>query len=208
MKIRLFVICFFVFVPLLKAQKVVQKTILSPNNQIVLVDTKDCYKVELQTSISKEILVEANIEGQYHKNIVVKVEEDGVNLLVGIEFLPSIAKQNDKLSAHKIIPSIGLKIFMPEHIDATVFGTNSTVVASGKFKNLKVILADGNCTVKNVSETVNVQTQKGDIHVFTNTGDIEAKSIYGAVKLLKLPKGDSVYKLASIEGNIYVNKTE
>lgn len=188
-------------------QKVIRKTIINPDNQAIQIDTKNCYKVILETSKNKELSIAAEIEGEYQKDLVVKIEEDGSNVLVGAGFLPNFVNPNDKLSAHKVL-SISLKIRVPEYCYVTIFGTNSQVEATGKYRKLKVSLATGNCFLNNVTESVEVKTQKGTINLVTQKGNIEAESAYGVVKLPKIPEGNSNYKLVSVEGNIYVKKTE
>ncbi|GMN09711.1 hypothetical protein MTsPCn9_17540 [Croceitalea sp. MTPC9] len=207
MKASYLLIFIFLFPQFLVGQKVVEKAILNPDQQYIQLDTKNCYLVELSTSKNKELRIEAYIEGEYTKDLVVRLEEDGSNVLVSVDFLPNFVAPNDKLSAHKVI-SIALKLAIPEFCDVTVFGTNSKVVAEGRYRNLKISLANGDCLLKDVSENVEVKTQKGNINVMANKGAIEAKSTYGSVKMFKLAEGDSTYKLVSVEGNIYVNKTE
>ena len=161
----------------------------------------------METSKNKELLVEAAIEGEYEKDLVVKIEEDGSNVLVSADFLPNFIAPNDKLSAHKVI-SIALKITIPEYCIVNVFGTNSKVEATGTYRNLKVSLDTGDCVLQNVIEQAEVKTQKGTITIKTKEGEIDAKSTYGTVKLSNIPEGNSRYKLSSVEGNIYVKKTE
>jgi hypothetical protein len=207
MKVTYLLISVFLFAQFLTGQKLIRKTIINPENQSIQVDTKNCFQVLLETSKEKELKVAATIEGEYQKDLVVKIEEDGLNVLVSTDFLPNFKAPNDKLSVHKVI-SIALKITIPENCSVNVFGTNSTVLASGIYRKLKISLATGDCTLNSVTETVEVKTQKGTINVVTNEGKIDAKSVYGKVNLAKIPEGNSSYKLASVEGNIYVNKTE
>lgn len=207
MKASYIFISFFLFSQFVIGQKVVEKTILNPDKQYIQLDTKNCYLVDLSTSKGKELSVEASIEGEYSKDLAVRIEEDGANVLVSAGFLPNFIAPNDKLSAHKVI-SIALKVTMPEYCNVNVFGTNSKVVTTGKYKQLKISLANGDCTLNNVIENVDVKTQKGTIKVITREGKIDAKSTYGKVKTAKIPEGNSSYKLFSVEGNIYVNKTE
>ncbi len=188
-------------------QKTIRKTIINSEKQSIQVDTKNCYLVTLKTSKENELKVEASIEGEYEKDLAVKIEEDGANVLVSADFLPNFVAPNDKLSAHKVI-SISLKIIIPDYCNVNVYGTNSKVLASGKYKVLKISLDSGDCSIVNVVENVAVKTQKGTINITAKEGKIVAESIYGSVRLAKIPAGNSSYKLVSIEGDIYVNKTD
>lgn len=207
MKVTYLLISVFLFTQFLTGQKLIHKTISNPENQSIQIDTKNCFQVLLETSKEKELKVEAAMEGEYQKDLAVKIEEDGLNVLVSADFLPSFKAPNDKLSAHKVI-SIALKIVVPENCSVNVFGTNSKVLAFGKYRKLKISLATGDCTLNSVTENVEVKTQKGAINVITNRGKIDAKSIYGKVNLGKIPDGNSSYNLTSVEGDIYVIKTE
>lgn len=207
MKVTYVLISLFLFTQFITGQKRIRKTISSPENQSIQIATENCFQVVLETSKEKVLKVEAAIEGEYEKDLAVKIEEDGLNVLVSADFLPNFKAPNDKLSAHKII-SISLKVSIPENCTVNVFGTNSKVLASGKYRKLKISLATGDCTLNSVTEIVEVKTQKGTINVITNEGKINAKSVYGVVNLAKIPEGNTSYNLASVEGNINLIKTE
>jgi len=118
-------------------------------------------------------------------------------------FLPNFKHPNDKLSAHKVI-SIKLKLKVPEYTEVRLYGTNSNVNASGNYKALNIVLADGDCTLSQVSEQVTVKTQTGNIALIAQEGTLNAKSTYGKVRLKPLKVGDNTFKLTSVEGNITV----
>ncbi|WP_350286532.1 DUF4097 family beta strand repeat-containing protein [uncultured Croceitalea sp.] len=189
------------------AQKVIRKTIVQPHTQFIQIDTKNCYRTDFYTVAGNELKVQASIEGEYAKDLVVKIEEDGANVRVSADFLPNFIAPNDKLSAHKVI-SISLHITVPEYSDLSVYGTNCRVTGSGQFRSLNVTLADGDCILSTKSETTTIKTQSGNITVHATEGKIEGKSIYGTVNIAKLPEGDLSYVLQSIEGDIVVNNTK
>jgi len=203
--ITFLLVCFFAQFSI--GQKVIRKTIINPENQAIQLNTNNCYRVILETSKNKELSIEAEIEGEYQKDLVIKIEEDGSNVYIDAGFLPNFVNPNDKLSAHKVL-SIALKITIPEDCYVNVFGTNSEVQATGKYKELKISLATGNCFLVNVTDSVRVKTQKGTISLVAESGKIEASSVYGLVKISKIPESNFNYKLESVEGNIYVSKTE
>lgn len=207
MKTSLLLIFLFIFSQSMHSQKLVKKIITNSNKQYVKIDSKNCFQVNIKTSSSKELQVKASIEGEYLKNLVVKIEENGSDVLVSAGFLPNFKSPNDKLSAHKVI-SIALDIHIPEHSHVQIFGTNSNILAQGKYKFLSVSLSDGNCTLNDVSENVEVKTQSGNIIVFAHSGLFNSRSIYGKVNDNNLPKGSSKYILNSIEGDIQISKTE
>ena len=138
---------------------------------------------------------------------MIGVEEDGSNVLISAGFQPNFVNPNDKLSAHKVV-SIAMDISLPEYTQVTLFGTNANIIVTGLYKHLNVSLADGNCRLANVSETIEVKTQKGNIFLTAREGKIDAKSNYGDVINEAIPSGDSYYRLHSVEGDIQVKRTE
>jgi len=189
------------------AQKVVKKTYVNANNDYIQIDSNNCYQVDLTTASGDELSVEAIIDGEYKKDLVVNIEQEGQTILVNTGFQPNFIFPNDKLSAHKVV-SIRLHITLPEYHDIRLYGTSSHVNATGNYKNLKVDLADGVCELRNIGENVQVKTQRGTIYLFTDKGDILATSAYGTVSGSSIPSGDSVYDLRSVEGDIHLKKTE
>lgn len=199
--------CLFICAHTIVAQKVIRKTVVNPDTQYIQIDTKNCYQTDFYTVAGNELKVRASIEGEYEKDLVVKIEEDGANVRVSADFLPNFIAPNDKLSAHKVI-SISLHITVPEYSDLSVYGTNCRVTGSGKFRSVSVTLADGDCILNTKSEMATVKTQSGNITVHTPEGKVDGKSMYGTVDITKLPEGDFSYILQSIEGDIVVNNTK
>ena len=202
---KFFPITFFIcFSHVIVAQKIIRKTVVNPNTQFIQIDTKNCYQATFDTVVGNELKVQASIEGEYAKDLVVKIEEDGINVTVSADFLPSFIAPNDKLSAHKVV-SISLNVTLPEYSDLRVYGTNCRVTGAGKFNSVDIILADGDCILNTESEVASIKTQRGDITIHTSEGKIDAKSIYGTVDINKLPEGNLIYILQSVEGDIVVN---
>ncbi|MEM9650439.1 MAG: hypothetical protein AAF969_18345, partial [Bacteroidota bacterium] len=82
------------------------------------------------------------------------------------------------------------------------------VKASGDYKDLSVRLSNGRCMLRDIGESVTVQTQKGDIFLETSNGNIEARSTYGRVVKDDIPDGYNRYILNTIEGTIQLKKTK
>ncbi len=203
-------LCFFLgcfAVVQLQGQKLVKKALVNAETEYIQIDSRFCYQVNLYTSKTEEVIVEASIEGEYAKDLIIAIEEQGINLEISAKFQPNFTNPNDKLSAHKVI-SIALDVSLPEYKNVFVFGTNSNVSATGTYKKLKVKLSDGRCSLDNVNETVEVTTQKGDILLTIPSGNINAKSIYGKIFSEDIPDGDNQFTLNTIEGEIHLKKTK
>ncbi len=206
MKGILFVLSFFCLLNL-QGQKLVKKAFLSERTKDIEINSEHCYLVDLYTANTNEIHVEAEIEGEYSKDLVITIEENETTVLISAGFQPNFNNPNDKLSAHKII-SIKLNITVPNDKRVFVYGTNSNVTMKGNYENLKVKLLDGNCSIDNVGDRVEVTTQKGNILLIADNGNIMVESTYGKVVKEHIPQGQNQYSLKTIEGNINLRKTK
>ena len=64
------------------AQKVVKKSIVNPAISLVQIDVNNCFKIQLETTDTDEILVEAFIDGEYTQDLELTVKEEGSTLLL------------------------------------------------------------------------------------------------------------------------------
>ncbi|WP_273568372.1 DUF4097 family beta strand repeat-containing protein [Maribacter halichondriae] len=161
----------------------------------------------MQTGIGDEVVVEALIDGEYKNDLLLSFREEGKTLHVGAGFQPSFNNPNDKLSAHKVV-SISLKVMLPQFKEVQVFGTNCNVAAKGEYKKLDITLADGDCHLSEVSRSVHVKTQSGDISAKISKASIDAVSKYGTVEKDNISDGPNELYLATTTGNIVIKKTE
>jgi len=187
------------------SQKLVQKEIHNPQTKYVRIDGNKCYQLVLSTHKSDFLHIAAAMEGEYAKDLIIKLEEDGNNIDISADFLPSFKAPNDKLSAHKVI-SIEMHITLPEFMDTMVYGTHTNVTAKGTYKNLSITLADGNCSLHAISEKAQVKTQTGEISLTKAKGMVTTKNVYGKVEKGQIPSGNQTYILETVEGNILINK--
>ena len=198
-------IFFFIIFSVATSQKIVKKSILNPIISTIQIDGSNCYKVEIITKAIEEVLVEAIIDGEYRKDLVLNIKQKGTSVNVSAGFQPTFENPNDKLSAHKVI-SIAVKISVPLNKSVYVLGTNSNVLSSGMYKELHVSLMDGQCSLKDITGRINIKTQSGDILVEKSSGSFVAKSKYGEISKDILPKGSSQFYLTTTTGNIRLKK--
>ncbi len=199
----------FVFIPiqLLSAQKKVQKTIFDTKDTAIEINAIDCFLVTIKTAKSNTILVEAKMEGEYGKEVLLNLHEEGKTLLIDTAFNPMFALPNDKLGAHKVL-SISLQITIPENMKVQLYGTYCNVDATGIYQNISIALNDGNCVLKDIQDKATVNTQSGAIALYTKSGTISAISKYGEVISEDILAGNQRYQLNSITGDIHIFKTE
>lgn len=191
----------------LHGQKLVRKAFVGPRTETIQIDSRFCYRIDLKTANTDEVRVSASMEGEYAKDLLVTITENGTTVQIGADFQPLFTDPNDKLSAHKVV-SIALQVTVPEYKRVVLFGTNSNVYVAGNYESLKITLSEGMCRLDNVSETVEVTTQKGDIWLTASNGDIKAESAYGHIVKENIPFGDHQFTLKTVEGNIHLMKTK
>ncbi|MDM9631281.1 hypothetical protein [Robiginitalea aurantiaca] len=200
---RAFFACYILGCGIIYGQKQLTKTLLNPGISSVSIDGTMSYKLELQTGTSKEVSVEAQMEGEYSPDLMVLFRESGTTLFIETRFSPNFEMPNDKLGAHKVI-SISLKVTVPENQDVFLNAASCQLTTFGVFKNLDIVFNDGGCNLSHRAENTEVQTGSAPIIAHLKSGVIEARSKYGEVHIDPLPRGDHHLKLHSTQGNISV----
>ncbi|MEA1786563.1 hypothetical protein U1E44_10710 [Arenibacter sp. GZD96] len=188
-------------------QKITHKTLIDPETTSIHLNAANVYQVQLATRETKEMNIEAFIDGEYSGEQLVQITKNGGTSVVSVEFQPNFEMPNDKLSAHKVL-SVALKIEVPQGKRFYLYGSEANVSITGVYSHLKVVLNDGNCTLYHVQAPVVVQTQSGVITTKGAYATIEAFSKYGAVFGEAHTSGKYSYHLSTVTGNIYLNKTE
>ena len=189
------------------AQKVVKKSVVDSHISALHIDVNNCYELSLETSKANEVMAEAIIDGEYKKDLALKLHQSGDTYFISAGFQPLFQNPNDKLSAHKVV-SISLKLIVPQYLNVSIDGGNCNVEISGDYKLLKTTLNDGSCTLLDVKEEVDVMTKSGNIYVQATAANIDAETKYGKLNSHELPASDNRYHLSSITGNINITKTE
>ena len=169
------------------------------------IDAVLAYDVLLGTNNSKEIKIQATVEGEYQNEIVLDIQESGSELFIGTIFSPEFRARNDKLSAHKVV-SIALEILLPEGHSANLKGVFTHLKASGKYKLLQVDLQDGPCHLDQLSGDIRVTSNSGSIILESKSGAVDAATEHGLLQADDLPLGNSVYYLRSKYGNIQITR--
>lgn len=191
----------------LAAQKLVKKTVLKDEVSKIQIDVGNCFEIDLGTSDSQELIVEAQIDGEYKKDLLLNITEQGATIGISAAFQPNFINPNDKLSAHKVI-SIALKVLVPKHKLVHVFGTHCNVSATGVYDLLRVSLNDGRCDLIEVSENVEVITQSGSISATYEEAKVMAQSKYGRIMGPDSDSGNGQYDLRTVTGNILLKRVE
>lgn len=189
------------------SQKKIERKVNASLISLVQIDATNSFEVQIETGITDEIVVAAQLEGEYTKDLVLEVYENGSTLIINTGFKEGFVNPNDKLSAHKVV-SIALHVFLPKWKNVQVYGTNARVMVQGDYTGLNVVLSDGNCDLKEVGQNVTVKTHSGNISLKAKDGSIDASSKYGRVSKMILPNGRNHYNLSTVTGNIELKKPE
>lgn len=185
----------------------VKKSIVDSTMNSFQIDASNSFEIRIDTHDTDAVIVEATIDGEYSKDLVLSVKEVGPTVMVNAGFRPNFENPNDKLSAHKVV-SIALRIQVPAHKNVRLFGTNCTIQATGVYEKLKVTLNDGASYLNKVEGYVEVNTQSGDIIVKSNRAEIHGVSKYGKILGDQIPKGNTKYVLHTVTGNIRLKRIE
>ncbi len=202
-------ICLVIFLTanIFNGQKIVKKSIVNTEIASINIDVTNIFELSIDTAQGDEMVLEASIDGEYSKDLLVNVRESRNTLFVSTGFQPNFKNPNDKLSAHKVI-SIALKLLVPQQKKVMIYGTGCNVSAKGRYATLKVTLNDGSCHLESISGTAEVATQSGTISVSTASAKIRATSKYGNVERNQIPSGDTFYAVSSVTGDILFDKIE
>jgi hypothetical protein len=191
--------------PGLQGQKRVKKTLLDPSVASVVIDGSQCFYISLETAETREVLVEAEMEGEYQSEVVVVTETLGNTLRISTGFVPSFQIPNDKLSAHKVL-SVKLRVVLPRYQRVSLAAGSCRVETAGIFRDLKIHIADGGCLLGHTAEHTEVTTASAPITAWIGRGVVEAHSRYGLVQLEPIPPGDPEFVFRSTRGDIKVSR--
>jgi len=186
-------------------QKTVRKLFLTPHVKAIQIDTDLFFEVNVKTSEEKEMVLEASMEGEYQKDLGLVITKNGNTIFVSGEFQPYFNDPNDKLSAHKVV-SISLNIRIPENKEVYLYGNSSNVLVEGNYKDLRVVLNDGKCTIRDVGQKVSATTRSGPISLIIASGKVKALSKYGSISKEHIPNGNERFNLSSTTGNITITQ--
>lgn len=187
------------------AQRRLQKTFLDDHVKSVIISGDQCFEINLGTTPTQEVVVQADMEGEYQNDVFIEMETIGNSLRIGTNFAPNFERPNDKLSAHKVL-SIRLNVLLPEWLKVSLSAVDCQVATTGNYRELQIMLSGGGCSLQHQAEQTLVNTISGFIEAKVISGQINAHSGFGEVNLEKVPNGDAIYSLKSTRGNIRVKQ--
>lgn len=191
----------------LYAQKSTEKTWSANNIKTLSIDGENIFKIKITNSNSNTISLKVKIEGEYAEQLVIIDTISEEKILISSSFQPLFKKDNDKLSAHKVL-SVEYEISVPNHVNLDIKSDIASVQISGSYPSVFIELKQGNCNLNQFLGEATINTIEGNITIETNNAKVEAFTKAGT-------KNIHVFKFAyhqiichSINGNIKVNKIE
>lgn len=189
----------------LQGQKRVRKTILDPAVESVVIDGSQCHQLSLETADTDQVLVEAEMDGEYQNEVLVFAETLGNTLRIGTGLSPTFEMPNDKLGAHKVL-SVKLRVVLPPHQRVTFAAGSCRVETRGNFRDLKIHIAGGLILLAHTADHTEVLTASAPIRAKIGQGQVEAHSRYGHVEQEPIPAGSARFILNSTTGNIQITR--
>lgn len=198
---------FFIFITGYSQKKIIHSIELDPKTDIVYFDLDKVFNINLKTTTSDIITINAFSEGEYANHFVVNEKNTGRQLNITGSIAFSFPNNQDKLSAHKV-HAIDIEIEIPENLKVIIRSDIGNLKVAGNYKTFFGDLMSGNCYLEDIQGNITVQTIKGGINLITKEGTINAFSKYGVVNTSKMTSGKSIFLLKSLKGDINVKQSK
>ncbi len=206
MKSSFCIVMFFISIQL-HSQKTIEKEVDAQDISCILIEGNEMFKIKLNTSNTKKIILKTKIEGEYSEDRVVLANIVNDSMIISSAFQPLFVYHDDKLSAHKVI-SIEMELLVPENRKVYMASNTASAEIDGSYDYLTVELSQGNCNLNIYDSNAIVNTIDGKIELNTNFANVEAFSKTGTVVMEQLTLGSNQISLNSVNGDISIIKTK
>lgn len=189
------------------AQKSTEKLWDADAIQSVKINGDNIFKIKVNNNVSNTISLQVKIEGEHADQLVVFDSITDNKLVISSSFQPLFVKDNDKLSAHKVI-SVEYILTVPNHIALDIKSNVGSVQINGSYPSVFIELNQGNCSLKQFYGDASVNTIDGNINIETNNATVEAFTKTGSKTISESKYGQHAISCHTINGNIIVTKIE
>lgn len=190
-----------------QAQKKLEKFFeLDDHISTVVFDFEHVFSIQLRSTKNESISLKAISEGEYANHFVITEKNKGETVVVSGRVAFTLPNNQDKLSAHKV-HAIAIEIGVPEHLNTVINSDIGNLNAEGFYNSLTTNFMSGDCLLNDVSGDLLIQTVDGSIHLSTKSGSVTAETKRGEIIKENLTKGNSVFKLKTIKGDINVKQS-
>jgi hypothetical protein len=205
MKLLIFSLIFLCFCQAAVAQKDTSQSYDAGEIKELLILTDEVYRINIRSVAGDQVILTTHSEGEYYNDIHLEVKRSQHQMLLTSRFDENLPGGFDKLSAHKVF-SLEITLEVPHGLDVHTRSNLASVSASGKFRNFRGELQQGNASLNNFSGNAVVNTYRGNIYVKTTNASIKATTGTGNVSIPQNSRGLYSIELRSVTGDIKVEE--
>ena len=165
------------------------------------------FNITVSNSPSNTILLKVKIEGEHANQLVMVDSIVNKQLYISSSFQPLFVKDNDKLSAHKVM-SVEYQLFVPKNIKLEIKSNIGSVDLVGTYLSVFIELNQGNCNLKQFLGNASINTVNGDINIETDHAKVEAFTKTGQIALTQFKFLKYNLNCHTINGDIKITKTK
>ena len=191
----------------LSAQKSTEKMWHADAINTVLINGDNVFNINVTNSPTNTIVLKVKIEGEHANQLIIVDSIVNQTLYISSSFQPLFVKDNDKLSAHKVM-SVEYQLLVPKNIKLEIKSNIGAVHLVGAYSSIFVELNQGNCNLKQFLGDASINTVNGDINIETNNAKVEAYTKTGNIVLTQFKYAKYNISCRTINGNIKVTKVE
>ncbi|MEL0643673.1 DUF4097 family beta strand repeat-containing protein [Olleya sp. Ti.3.14] len=189
------------------AQKSTEKIWNADVINTIVIDGENVFNITVSNSPSNTILLKVKIEGEHANQLVMVDSIVNKQLYISSSFQPLFIKDNDKLSAHKVM-SVEYQLLVPKNIKLEIKSNIGSVDLVGTYPSVFIELNQGNCNLKQFLGNASINTVNGDINIETDHAKVEAFTKTGQITLTQFKFLKFNLNCHTINGDIKITKTE
>ncbi|MEM5538946.1 DUF4097 family beta strand repeat-containing protein [Olleya sp. AS48] len=207
MKLKTTILLLLIAITSVCAQKSTEKIWNADVINTIVIDGENVFNITVSNSPSNTILLKVKIEGEHANQLVMVDSIVNKQLYISSSFQPLFVKDNDKLSAHKVM-SVEYQLLVPKNIKLEIKSNIGSVDLVGTYPSVFIELNQGNCNLKQFLGNASINTVNGDINIETDHAKVEAFTKTGQITLTQFKFLKYNLNCHTINGDIKITKTE
>jgi len=207
LKLKTTILLLLIAITSVCAQKSTEKIWNADVINTIVIDGENVFNITVSNSPSNTILLKVKIEGEHANQLVMVDSIVNKQLYISSSFQPLFVKDNDKLSAHKVM-SVEYQLLVPKNIKLEIKSNIGSVDLVGTYPSVFIELNQGNCNLKQFLGNASINTVNGDINIETDHAKVEAFTKTGQITLTQFKFLKYNLNCHTINGDIKITKTE
>jgi hypothetical protein len=207
LKLKTTILLLLIAITSVCAQKSTEKIWNADVINTIVIDGENVFNITVSNSPSNTILLKVKIEGEHANQLVMVDSIVNKQLYISSSFQPLFVKDNDKLSAHKVM-SVEYQLFVPKNIKLEIKSNIGSVDLVGTYLSVFIELNQGNCNLKQFLGNASINTVNGDINIETDHAKVEAFTKTGQIALTQFKFLKYNLNCHTINGDIKITKTK